>query len=327
MARETDKTGKTGKAKGGIIGKVAGLFGGSAKEQTPPPPPPPKLTSEELSVGLADPDEGKIWPAKRLNVAEKLWGEGYLTPGGAEQVKKLLPLLALDKKKSLLLLGAGLGGINETMVEDTGVWVTGLERSPELAELGFASMKRANLKRQAPIHHSTMETMELKPKSFDVVVSFEGIFAVQDKKAMFTTVCDSLRVDGELMFTDLVLPDTNPPGDKVKEWIAREPDETTPNPWPADAIQGFLGSLNFDARPYDDITAEYKKWVMSGFMRFMSAMTKTEMKEMAQELMTELEYWTTRIAAIDAGQLKVCRFHAIRLPEQKKRKSVNELMG
>jgi len=317
----------TTKAKSGIIGKVAGLFGGRDKEEEAPPPPPPKLTPEELAPNHVDPDEGKIWPAKRLNVVEKLWGEGYLTPGGTDEVKKLLPLLALDKKKSLLLLGAGLGGINETMVEETGVWVTGLERSPELATLGFESMKRASLQKQAPIHHSTMETMELKPKSFDVVLSFDGLYAVQDKKALFATVCEGLRVDGELRFTDLVLPDTNPPGEKVKEWISREPAETSPHPWPADALQALLGSLNFDVRPYDDITAEYKKWVMTGFMRFMSSMTKTEMLEMAQELMTEVEFWSARIAAIDAGELKVCRYHAIRLPDKKKRKSVEELTG
>jgi len=310
-------------AKGGLMGKIAGLFGDRAEEDLPAPAP--KRTVEELSVDLADPDEGKRWPSTRLNVVEKLWGEGYITPGGAEQVKKLLPLLALDGKKSVLLLGAGLGGINETMVSETGVWVTGLESDRELAKLGHASMQRAHLKRQAPVHYSTMETLELKPKSFDAVLSFEATTTIQDKKTLFAAVCDSLRVSGELMFTAFALPNTNPPGDKVKAWIATEPKDSPPRPWPAEAIQGLLGTLNMDVRPYDDITLEYRNWVMAGFLRFLGGISKAELKETAQEVMTEVEYWTTRLAAIDAGELIVCRFHGIKRPDQ--RKSLKALGG
>jgi hypothetical protein len=69
---------------------------------------------------------------------------------------------------------------------------------------------------------------------------------------------------------------------------------------------------------------DYRRWVMSGFMNFLSNLSKAELLAMAQDVMREAEYWTTRVNAIDAGQLKVVRFHAIKLPEQ--RKSVSELM-
>lgn len=277
------------------------------------------------TVKPSQPKAIKNWPASRLNVVERVWGEGYVTPGGAEQVKKLLPLLALDNKKSVLLLGAGLGGINQTMVEETGVWVTGLERDRELAELGHASMVRANLKRQAPVRYSSLENLELKPKSFDAVLSFEGTDMVADKKSLFSAVADSLRVHGELMISTLVLPDTNPPGDKVKQWLSVEPKAAMPHPWPVEAMQALFASLNMEVRPVEDLSADYRRWVMSGFMNFLSNLSKTELLAMAQDVMREAEYWTTRMSAIDAGQLKVVRFHAIKLPEQ--RKSVSELMA
>lgn len=305
----------------GIISKVSGMFGGGKEKAVKSKPKPkPRLSTEELSKGLADPDEGKIWPAKRLNIVEKLWGEGYVTPGGAEQVEKMLPLLELDSKKSALVLGAGLGGINETIVEKTGTWITSLERDPELAAIAKGAMQRAQLTKQAPVHPSTMESLQLKPKSFDRALSFEGTFTVADKKAMFASVCESLRVDGELMFTDFVLPDTNPPNEQVKIWMAAEPAQGKPTLWPLEAQIGLLRSLNMEVRPVDDLSRDYKTWVMSGFMRFMSTVTKTEMIEMAAELVAELEYWTKRTNAIDSGGVKVCRFHAIKLPEKKKRR-------
>ena len=271
-----------------------------------------------LAAKAAPPAEQKIWPATRLNIVEKVWGEGYVTPGGAEQVKKLLPLLELDKKKSVLVLGSGLGGIHLTIVERTGAWVTGLERDPELAGLGFESMARANLKRQAPVHYSTLERLELKPKSFDAALSFEGTDAVADKKALFSAVADALRVHGELMFSTLALPDTRGPNDKVKLWLAHEPKSAIPHPWPVEALQGLLVSLNMEVRPIEDITADYRRWVMGGFTHFLSHLSKAELVASAQEVMSEVEYWTARTTALDSGGLKVVRFHAIKLPEKRK---------
>lgn len=316
MASATNAKKKPKKA--GFLSK---LMGGKAKDASPSPKPKPKPAPESKPA----PKVNKDWPAPRLNVVEKLWGEGYVTPGGAEQVLKLMPLLHLDKKKSLLLLGAGLGGINETMVEATGVWVTGLERERELAEIGHASMQRAGLKRQAPVRYSTLEDVELKPKSFDAVVSFEGIDAVVDKKALFTAVCESLRIDGNIMFTTLALPDTNPPNDAVKAWIAGERKSATPHPWPIAALTALLTSLNMEVRPVEDITLEYRGWVMKGFSTMLAGLSHTQLKEMGVEIMGELENWTRRTKAIESGGLKVVRIHAIRLPE--KRKDISELMA
>jgi len=309
---------KSKKKKEGLLDKVSSLFGGGKSDDEKPAPVAAKLTIEQLSADLSDPDEGKLWPAKRLNVVEKLWGEGYVTPGGAEQVEKMLPLLELSSKKSALLLGPGLGGINETIVERTGAWLTALERDTELATIGMAAMQRANLKKQAPVHPSTMEEMQLKPKSFDVMISFEGTLTVADKKALFASVCDSLRPNGEMMFTAFVLPDTNPPNDQVKAWMAAEPENAKPQLWPAEAMVGLLNSLNMEVRPFDDISVDYKKWVLKGFLRFLADISKAEILSVANELLSEVEYWTKRVTAIESGGVKVCRFHAIKLPDKRK---------
>lgn len=310
----------------GFFSKLAStLRGGDAAAEglSEPAESGESATQDSSAVQTPSASAKKIWPATRLNIVEKVWGEGFVTPGGAEQVKKLLPLLDLDKKKSVLVLGSGLGGIHQTIVERTGAWVTGLERDPELAELGQTSMARANLKRQAPIHYSSLEHLELKPKSFDAALSFEGTDAVMDKKALFAAVADALRLHGELRFSTLALPDTHAPNDLVKLWLASEPKSATPHPWPVEALQALLISLNMEVRPVEDITADYRRWVMGGFMHFLSHLNKAELVAGAQDLMSEVEYWTTRITAIDSGGLKVVRFHAIKLPE--KRKSVAQL--
>ena len=63
---------------------------------------------EEAEDEDGEEDPNLVWPKKRLNVVEQLWGDGYITPGGEGYLKEYLPLLALTEKHSLLLLGANL---------------------------------------------------------------------------------------------------------------------------------------------------------------------------------------------------------------------------
>jgi hypothetical protein len=54
--------------------------------------------------------EPLVWPPERIALTDRLWGEGFTTPGGAEYVIDFIQLLDLSEKKSLLNVGAGLGG-------------------------------------------------------------------------------------------------------------------------------------------------------------------------------------------------------------------------
>lgn len=83
----------------GLISKLISPFRRGSAAPEPEPEDVPSVPQNPESVDAA-PTPAKVddvWPATRLNVAEKMWGEGFITPGGADQVKKLLPLLA-DRK-------------------------------------------------------------------------------------------------------------------------------------------------------------------------------------------------------------------------------------
>ncbi|MCK5547093.1 MAG: class I SAM-dependent methyltransferase [Rhodospirillaceae bacterium] len=274
---------------------------------------------EGLSIDVAEEKaEGPnlLWPKNRLNMVEQLWGDGYITPGGEEYIKEYLPLLALTKKHSLLLLGASLGGIGRTLVEETGVWVTGYEQDVELAEIGAERCVLSAMQRRAPVKKANFETLQLKPRSFDFAMSLESLYTVEHKKELFASVADSLRTDGELIYTDLVLPNTEPPNDAVKKWMASEVHK--PHLWPVDVTQSYLGTLNFDVRPYTDITGLYRMRVLMGWLKFLDTMNKKKLTALADSVINECAYWARLISAIDSGGLKVYSFHAYKLMEKKK---------
>ena len=98
-----------------------------------------------------------------------------------------------------------------------------------------------------------------------------------------------------------------------------------PRLWAVEGFQAVFVSLNMEVRPVEDFSTDYCNWVMGGFMHYLSNLSKAELLATAQDLMSEAEYWTARVNALKSGGLKAVRFHAIKLPEQ--RKSVAELMG
>lgn len=310
----------------GLIGKITGSFRKKTKpaakkaaKKTEPQKPDTPFEKKERPV------EPVNWPADRLNVIEKLWGTGYTTPDGAERIKHVLPLLHLDEKKSILLLGPGLGGICETMVEETGVWITGYEPDKELARLGQEGMKKAGLHKKSPIRFDPLEDLgkRLKPKSYDAMVAFDALHFVKDKKALFEAITDALRINSEMMFVAYVLPDTNPPSKKVDIWAKHQ--SLPVHLWPAEAMLAMLKSLDLDVRPPEDVTRDYRNRVLQGWMNFLSGMKRDELLDKAADVVGECETWADLITAIDTGGLKVLRFNCIRL--QERRKSVEELMA
>jgi 2-polyprenyl-3-methyl-5-hydroxy-6-metoxy-1,4-benzoquinol methylase len=257
-----------------------------------------------------------VWSPERLNVIEKLWGEGCTSPGSADFLRVTLPLLSLSEKKSLLILGAGLGGLGRAMVDETGVWVTGLEVDEELAALGKDMTRMAGMQKRAPVTLSNLEQPKLKENSFNAVVSLESLYRVAAKEQLYTAMVAALRADGELMMTDFVKPDDEPASDIINAWAGREP--TPPHLWTADAIQSFLKTLNLDVRPFEDITRHYRAGIFKGFFNYLSGVTKPELMEISGDLINECEYWAKQLTAIDSGGLKVFRFHAFKLPDKRK---------
>jgi len=76
-----------------------------------------------------------LWSATRLDVAEKLWGEGFVSPGSEDYLPTLVKPLGLNPAMSVLDLGAGLGGTTRLMAKQFGAWVSAILRGRSDATL------------------------------------------------------------------------------------------------------------------------------------------------------------------------------------------------
>ena len=135
------RRGKSGTKPGAFVQRVTDLLMGKGKHRRIARPREPVVTPAPVAEEPTETEEQEplVWPPERIALTDRLWGEGFATPGGAEYVTDFIQLLDLSEKISLLNVGAGLGGPARVMTKEKGVWVTGLEALGEVGRGGHGT--------------------------------------------------------------------------------------------------------------------------------------------------------------------------------------------
>lgn len=254
---------------------------------------------------------GNRWGSARIALAQQVWGEGFVVPGGEDTILGLVNPLGLNPQTHLLELGAGLGGAARLMAKHFGVWVTGLEADHQLAEAGMELSTMAGLAKKAPVRVFDPEHFEESPKVCDRVFSKEFLFTVKDKDRLFRIIGKALKDRGHVLFTDYVLvePDRRTPA--LEQWIAAEAVE--PHPWTIEDYVKALKKLKLDIRIAEDISERMHRQIKQGWAGYLAQVDQAALDTAARAaLADEIELWTRRTKLIEAGELKVCRIHAIK---------------
>ncbi len=271
------------------------------------PAPRPQAPTHEVRYET----EKQRWETTRLSLVQEVWGEGFSSPGGAEYVVDMIKFFGLDPAMSVLDLGAGLGGATRTMCESFGVWVNGFETDNNLAEAANALSHKAGLAKRASIAAFDPETFTLKAKSADCVFSKEFMYTVKEKKEFLTTIEMIMKSRGQLLFTDFMLAEPHLRSKNIEAWIDFEPNGA--HPWAETDYRQVLEELHMDIRVVQDTTESFQKMVTSSWATFVrSVQAGSVSPELFPAMGDEVELWACRMQAIEAGDLKVCRVHALK---------------
>ena len=89
-------------------------------------------------------DEGHYGP-KQLNMLKTIWGEGYLSPGGSDEIDEILGDYDLSDK-IVLDIGCGCGGASFHMIEKRNAGhVIGFDTEPLVIERANQLAKEKNI--------------------------------------------------------------------------------------------------------------------------------------------------------------------------------------
>lgn len=251
----------------------------------------------------------------RLEVMQQIWGKGMSGPGDENYILRLVKPLGLNPALTVIDVGAGLGGATRLISEKFDIWITGLEQDREVADAGMEMSTMAGVAKRAPIHYFDMDRYEFRENSTDVVISKEALYTVEDKERLLKEIIHMIRPRGQLLFTDYIL--TEDADDRaVFAWSEGEPKK--PFPWTMRDYESMLTESRLDIRIKEDITDEVYNIITGSWATFLSSLKgKTVDKESSEAITEAVELWTRRTRAIDAGALRICRFHALKKEAEK----------
>lgn len=279
-------------------------------------PPAPVKTGSVVDKTDTEPRIPPLeeWETDAIRIQQQVWGAGYCRPGGAEHVLGLAKPFALNPSLTVMEFGSGLGGGTRALASEFGVWVSGLEAEGTLARAAKEMSVRAGLAKKADVIRYDPAGFEPKPSSVDCILSSEAIYLIDDKQKLLKTFESCLKPRGQLSLTDFVRRDDLPPDDPRLIGLGLDPSRPVTFATGAE-YERWLRELNFDVRVDEDITERYRKMIMDGWVDFTQAGGEraAHARIMPESLVKEVELWTRRVAAFDAGLLKVMRYYAIKL--------------
>ncbi len=162
------------------------------------------------------------YDAKAIRFLEALWGEGYLSPGGPDEVGRVVNGLPLAGKCGLDI-GCGAGGITIHLVEKhRAAHMTGFDVEKPVIETARRLATRRGLGKRLIFVQGDPMPLPFKDDLFDFAFSKDAMLHAPDKLALFKEVFRVLKPGGFLAASDWLTSHDDEPSDLMKTYIASE---------------------------------------------------------------------------------------------------------
>ena len=252
------------------------------------------------------------WNASRLLVAQHLWGDGYITAGGGNEAKHLATPIGLSSAATVLLLGAGAGGVAALMVTEFGAWVVGYEADPQLQAAAVEHLRMAG---PAVTKRATVELFDPLAPQFRTNFCHHAVVLDTIRAApiepFLGAISLALKAHGQIVMAEFVATAPLDPTDPaIAAWCRLE--ARSPGLHSEPAITRALARLGFDVRVVEDISARHMQLCLRGWKDLVRGMggTKPSPAE-ASAIVHEAELWTRRIRLIHSGVIRLVRWHVL----------------
>ncbi len=149
---------------------------------------------------------------------EWMWGEGFLSPGGPEEVGEILKGVEIAGKE-VLDIGCGIGGIDLLLINQFNAGrVVGIDIEPELVAKARQRIEKAGLSDRIEVKRVRPGPLEFSNASFDIVFTKDSLIHIEDKQAIFNEIFRVLRPGGHFAASDWLGSDT-PASPEMKHWL------------------------------------------------------------------------------------------------------------
>ncbi len=164
----------------------------------------------------------ELYHGQMVAMLQVIWGEGFLSPGGPEEVARLIADTDL-KGASILDIGCGAGGIDLALVRQHGAgYVTGLDVEDTVLARARELIVRAEQTRRIGLVKAAPGPLPFPPGVFDVVFSKDSLVHISDKQALMAEVFRVLRPGGRFIASDWLIGHDGAPSAAMRSYIEAE---------------------------------------------------------------------------------------------------------
>jgi SAM-dependent methyltransferase len=167
-------------------------------------------------------DEAPLYDEAEIAFLEAVWGDGYLSPGGPDEVDRTLGGIDLAGA-TVLDIGCGAGGITVDLVHRHGAdTVIGIDVEGPVCEHARRRVERSGLSDRIEIRQVEPGPLPFEPSSFEVVFSKDSIVHIADKEALAADIFKVLRPGGRFVASDWLIAHDGDPSAEMATYIEAE---------------------------------------------------------------------------------------------------------
>ncbi len=157
-----------------------------------------------------------------ISFLETLWGEGYLSPGGAEEVRAVLDGIDLTGT-TVLDIGCGSGGITRSLAADYGAArVVGIDVEAPVLEQARRRAKGDDVAERVEFIQVKPGPLPFADGEFDIVFSKDSMIHIPDKETLFADIMRILVPGGWLVASDWLMAHDDEPSADMKRYLDLE---------------------------------------------------------------------------------------------------------
>lgn len=165
---------------------------------------------------------GDYYDKDHIEFLEKLWGDGYMSPGGATEVQRIFGKVeTLDKE--VLDIGCGSGGITINIINEYKARkVIGIDVEDDVCNAAKERVKKFALEKKIDIVKVHPGPLPFEDAIFDIVFSKDSLVHISDKESLLKEVFRVLKPGGSFLSSDWLRSHDGTPSDEMLKYLELE---------------------------------------------------------------------------------------------------------
>ena len=246
-------------------------------------------------------DDEMLYDDKHIALLEDIWGEGFLSPGGPDEVARVLEGLELTGK-SVLDIGCGSGAIAVLLARNYGARsVVGIDVEDDVCAAAARLADKEGVADRVSIRKVSPGPLDFPDQSFDVVFSKDSIIHIPDKEALSVDVFRILVPGGWFAASDWLIAHDVEPSPDMQAYIAAEALEfamSSPGRYQRALEQaGFEHVTLRNRNPWYRDVARDELALLTGAGR-----ARLERDHGAEFIAESVETWTKMVRVLEIGE-------------------------